>query len=266
MKKLLLLPFLLLVIPVANATREHYNEKFEVAIEDGDLESFKHEIKEDHYLDINQMDKEDYSGLMIAALNEQKDVLGCLLELSEIDIYYKRRGETALDMAIEDDNKEVIEMLQLRIAKDLKEVNLRRKKIKEATFTAEQKERLLLIKIHLDGKTNITEKDNAYKWIDRIKKGEEFLEVFDLTTNLISSLKKLEQDIDEVTKTPISNKGNQPDTTNKKSTTDIAWYKTTGGGVGIVIVVLSGVVITSIIYKKHRSQRHQNGGRNKARF
>ena len=249
MKKLLLLPFLLLVIPVVNATGEGYNEKFERAISRGDLVYFKHELDNDHYLDINQIAENDYSGLMLAAYYGHKNIVGHLLEVEGIDIYYKCKGATALDIAEFRNKEQVIEILKPRIAKDLKEVNRIRKKIKETIFTAEQKYKLRLRKIYL--------KESAYKWINRIKKGEEFLKADDLTTNLISSLKKLEQDIDELPKTP--------NTTNKKSTTDIVWYKTTGGGVGIVIVVLSGAVITSIIYKKNRSQRHQNGGRNRDR-
>ena len=274
MKKLLLLPFLFLVIPVANARGEHYNREFQKAIERGDLESLKREMDDDHYLDINQKTKYNYTGLMTAAFWGEENIVGYLLALEGIDIYHKDREETALEIAIERENQQIIDMLQLRINKDLKEANRIAKKILDTTFTAEQKEKLGRIKIYLDDKINITEEVNASKWIDRIKKGGEFLKADDLTTNLISSLKKLEQYIDELPKTPISNKGNQPDTKNKtptvdpnkKSTIDIVWYKTTGGGAGIVIVVLSGVVITSIIYKKHRSQRHQNGGRNKARF
>ena len=123
MKKLLLLPFLLLVIPVANATREHYNGKFQDAIYKGDLESLKHGIENDHYLDISQMDKYDYSGLMTAAYWGQKEAVVSFLEVEGIDIYHKCRGQTALDIAIYKNKGQVRDMLQLRIDKDLKEVN-----------------------------------------------------------------------------------------------------------------------------------------------
>ena len=163
MKKLLLLPFLLLVIPVANAMGVHHNIKFMTAVYSGYLTALSHEIETDLELDINQKNAGGYSGLMLAALFGKKDVVGYLLEVEEIDIYCKRRGQTALDIAMRRNSHQVIEMLQARIAKDLKEVNRRLKKIKETTFTTEQKEKLAFIKIY--------EEDNLYKWIGKNKKG-----------------------------------------------------------------------------------------------